>query len=370
LPFKNKNSSASDPFEPNFFEVKIELSLLAEIEAIARRYKTSISAFFLACWKTLLWRLAGKAEIIIGTAFDNRKYEELEPALGLFAKFLPLRSQLQENFTFQEVWQEIQQSQSDAYKWQEYFNREDINGSPGFPFCFEFDEQLEKYVAAGVDFSIYQQYVCGDRFKVKLSCVRREDALLAEFHYDPALIREQAIQCLAEQFYTLIKSAANHPETALGEWEILSEIARHQVLVEFNQTQKDYPKDKCIHQLFEQQVERLPDRLAVVCENQQLTYRELNGRANQIAHYLQQLGVKSEGLVGICAERSVDAIAGMLGILKAGGAYLPLDPAMPKERLALMLQDAGVAVLLTQQQLIENLPKTQAKIVCLDAEIP
>ncbi|MEG4112410.1 MULTISPECIES: amino acid adenylation domain-containing protein [unclassified Microcoleus] len=370
LPFENKNSSPSDRFEPNFFEVKIELSLLEEIEAIARRYDTSISAFFLACWKTLLWRRLGKAEIIIGTAFDNRKYEELEPALGLFAKFLPLRSQLQENFTFQELWQEIQESQSDAYKWQEYFNREDINASAGFPFCFEFEEQLEKYAAPGVDFSIYQQYVCGDRFKVKLSCVRREDALIAEFHYDPALIGEQAIECLADQFYTLIKSAANHPETALGELEILSDRARQKVLVEFHQTQKDYPKDKCIHQLFEQQVERVPDRLAVVCENQQLTYRELNARANQIADYLQQLGVKSEELVGICAERSVDAIAGMLGILKAGGAYLPLDPTMPKERLALMLQDAGVAVLLTQQQLIENLPKTQAKILCLDAEIP
>ncbi|MEP6515218.1 non-ribosomal peptide synthetase family protein [Microcoleus vaginatus] len=370
LPFENKKVSASNPFEPNFCEVKIELSLLEEIEAIARRYDTSISAFFLACWKTLLWRRLGKAEIIMGTAFDNRKYEELEPALGLFAKFLPLRTQLQENFTFQEFWQEIQQSQSDAYKWQEYFNREDINASPGFPFCFEFEEQLEKYAAAGVDFSIYQQYVCGDRFKVKLSCVRREDALIAEFHSDPALIGEQALQCLAEQFYTLIKSAANQPETAIGELEILSDRARHQVLVEFNQTQKNYPKDKCLHELFEQQVERVPDRLAVICENQQLTYRELNTRANQIADYLQQLGVKSEGLVGICAERSVDAIAGMLGILKAGGAYLPLDPAMPKERLALMLQDAGVAVLLTQQQLIEKLPKTQAKILCLDAEIP
>jgi hypothetical protein len=101
----------------------------------------------------------GKGRNHYGTAFDNRKYEELEPALGLFAKFLPLRSQLQENFTFQEFWQEIQQSQSDAYKWQEYFNREDINGSPGFPFGFEFEEQLEKHSAAGVFFSIYKQYV-------------------------------------------------------------------------------------------------------------------------------------------------------------------------------------------------------------------
>ncbi|MCZ0904767.1 condensation domain-containing protein, partial [Microcoleus sp. HI-ES] len=119
FPFENKTIRFSDAFENKCFEVKIELSLLEEIEAIARRYKTSISAFFLACWKTLIWRLAGKAEIIMGTAFDNRKYEELEPALGLFAKFLPLRSQLLENFYLQEFWQEIQKSQSEAYKWQE-----------------------------------------------------------------------------------------------------------------------------------------------------------------------------------------------------------------------------------------------------------
>lgn len=370
LPFENRLINAPAQFTPQAFEVKLELALLGKVEAIARQYNTSLSTFLLACWKILLWRLIGQSESAVGVAFDGRKYEELEPALGLFAKFLPLQGQLTENFSFAESLQQIQQEEREAYKYQEYFSHEYLGNYSGFPFGFEFEEKLEKHSASGVFFSVYKQYACGDRFKVKLSCHRQNDSLAAEFHYDPILLADNSIRCLAEQFYALVQSVASNPQTAIGKLEMLSDRARHQLLVEFNQTQKHYPKDKCIHQLFEQQVERVPDRLAVICENQQLTYRELNARANQIAHYLQQLGVKSEGLVGICAERSVDAIAGMLGILKAGGAYLPLDPAMPKERLALMLQDAGVAVLLTQQQLIENLPKTQAKILCLDAEIP
>ena len=130
---------------------------------------------------------------------------------------------------------------------------------------------------------------------------------------------------------------------------MLSEAEKHQVLVEWNETKRDYPKDKCIHQLFEEQVKRTPEAVAVVFEDQQLTYRELNSQANQLAHYLKKLGVGPETLVGICVERSLEMIVGLLGILKAGGAYVPLDPGYPKERLAFMLEDARVGVLLTQQ---------------------
>jgi len=148
----------------------------------------------------------------------------------------------------------------------------------------------------------------------------------------------------------------------------LSAAERHKILVEWNNTQTDYPKDKCIHQLFEEQVERTPNAIAVVFEEQQLTYHELNCRANQLAHYLQSLGVKPEVLVGICVERSLGMIVGLLAILKAGGAYVPLDPNYPKERLAFMLADAGVPVLLSQKKLIEELPEHQAQIVCLETD--
>jgi len=149
----------------------------------------------------------------------------------------------------------------------------------------------------------------------------------------------------------------------------LSAIERHKILVEWNNTQTDYPKDKCIHQLFEAQVERTPHAIAVVFEDQQLTYHELNRRANQLAHHLQSLGVKPEVLVGICAERSLDMIVGLLAVLKAGGAYVPLDPSYPKERLAFMLADAQVPILLTQEKLIDDLPEHQAQIVCLETSL-
>ncbi|MEK8015452.1 MAG: amino acid adenylation domain-containing protein, partial [Candidatus Parabeggiatoa sp.] len=149
----------------------------------------------------------------------------------------------------------------------------------------------------------------------------------------------------------------------------LSAAEQHKLLVEWNNTQTDYPKDKCIHQLFEEQVKQTPNAIAVVFEDQQLTYDELNRRANQLAHYLQSLGVKPEVLVGICVERSLEMVVGLLAILKAGGAYVPLDPTYPKERLAFMLADAQVPVLLTQEKLVDGLPKSHAQIVCLETSL-
>jgi amino acid adenylation domain-containing protein/thioester reductase-like protein len=368
LPLEKKMLSLSAKFEPNSIECQIEPDLVTKIIAIAQKYNTSISAVLLACWKTLLWRLTRQPDIIVSTAFSGRKYEELEPGLGLFAKFLPLRTHLEDSLRFSEIVQQVQQSVSDADNWQEYFCREDISTASlsVFPFGFEFEEQLNTYSAGDLSFSIYQHYACCDRFKVKLSCVRRDESLSAKFDYDAGIIGIKAIQSLAEQFHTLVESAANNPETAISQLNILSDRSRHQLLVEFNNTQTDYPQSKCIHQLFEEQVERTPDSIAVVFENQQLTYRELNARANKIAHHLQNLGVQPEVLVGICLERSLEIVIGLLGILKAGGAYLPLDPAMPTERLALMLQDAQVSVLVTTQDLVNKFSDEARQIVCLN----
>src|SRR5262249_1157102 len=142
----------------------------------------------------------------------------------------------------------------------------------------------------------------------------------------------------------------------------------HQQLVEWNETAVEYPVDKCIHQLFEEQVERTPDAVAVAYEEQSLTYRELNSRANQLAHHLRAMGVGPEELVGICLERSIEMVVGLLGVLKAGGAYLPLDPAYPKDRLAFILEDARLSILLTQQRSSLNLPKDQLQVIQLDTD--
>jgi amino acid adenylation domain-containing protein len=178
---------------------------------------------------------------------------------------------------------------------------------------------------------------------------------------------DDVIKLLAEQFRALVENACNSPEAAISELEMLSDTERLRLVVEWNGAHTDYFKDKCVHQLFEEQAERMPNSIAVVYEEQQLTYRELNCRASQLARYLQGLGVGPETLIALCVERSLEMIVGLLGVLKAGGAYVALDPALPKDRLAFMVEDTQATVLLTQQGLVEGLPEHGARVVCLDA---
>ncbi|MBE9170521.1 amino acid adenylation domain-containing protein [Pleurocapsales cyanobacterium LEGE 06147] len=372
----NENQATVKPeFKPELLSLWLESDRVAKLEAIAHNQNTSLSILLLACWQILLWRLTGKSDITIGTYCDGRNYEELKSALGLLAKYLPVSCHLEVHFKFSEIFKQISESKDEAFKWQESFtweqiaeSKENTSGLSFFPVCFEFEEQPGKYSAADISFSIDRQYVCFDQFKLKLSCVYSNEALLAEFHYDSALFQVENIECLAGQFQTLLESIIDKPEAAISELEILSDRQRQQLLIGFNQTQTDYPQDKCIHQLFEEQVVNTPDNIALIFEDQQLTYAELNTKANQLAHHLKKLGVGPEVLVGLYLERRLELIVGLLAILKAGGAYLPLDPALPKESLTFRLQDAQVSVLLTQQQLLEMLPKQDIPVVCLDSQ--
>lgn len=373
LPYE-KQLSGKPEFKPQVLSLAINPDLVEAIASLVEKYESSTSTFLLACWHTLLWRLTKQLDIIVGTAFEGRKYEELEPVIGLLVKYLPLHCQLAENIQFSEVLKQLDESKSDAYKWQEYFTGQQIIEAAEneielsiLPFGFDFEKISTNLFKNDVALSIYKHYACVERFKIKLSCVRKDDSLKAEFHYDSNLFQAEDIQRLAEQFQTLLASVIRNPKAAISELEILSDRERHQLLVELNNTRADYPQDKCIHELFEEQAARTPDSIAVV-EEQQLTYAQLNARANQLAHYLRNLGVGAEVLVGICVERSLEMLVGILGILKAGGAYVPLDPAYPQERLAFMLEDTQAPVLLTQERLLQSLPDCQARVVCLDAD--
>ena len=167
-------------------------------------------------------------------------------------------------------------------------------------------------------------------------------------------------------FNTLLEAAAANPDQRLSDLPLLTDAERQQLLVEWNQTAVAYPKDRCVHELFEEQVERTPDAMAVAFEDERLTYRQLNERANQLAHHLQELGVGPDTLVALCVERSLEMVVGLLGILKAGGAYVPLDPSYPSDRLAFMLRDSGALLLLTHQRLRDQLefwnPRRQASL--------
>jgi amino acid adenylation domain-containing protein len=173
---------------------------------------------------------------------------------------------------------------------------------------------------------------------------------------------------MIRRFEVLLHGIVADPERPISMLPLLMETEKHQLLVEWNETHKDYPKDKCLHQLFEEQVERLPEAVSVICGDQRLSYRELNEQANRLAHHLRKIGVRSEMLVGIYLERSLEMVVALLGILKAGAAYVPLDPQYPKQRLAFMLEDTQVSVVLTQQRLVTDFPEHPTRVVCLDVE--
>ncbi|MEM6613540.1 MAG: amino acid adenylation domain-containing protein [Cyanobacteria bacterium P01_C01_bin.72] len=192
--------------------------------------------------------------------------------------------------------------------------------------------------------------------------------MVAEFYYDANRFTTESIELLGRQFRTLVARVADHPEATVGELNILDRQQRHQLLVEFNYSIANYAQDQCIHQLFESQVAKTPDKTAIISGSEQLTYSELNQQADQLSVYLQQQGVTTESIVGLYVERSHRSIIAMLGILKAGAAYLPLDSALPTEGLTFRLQDAGVSVLLTQRSLMEKIPSDIAQLICLDTD--
>ena len=379
IPFESY-SGRQKKFDPKVHTLRLESNLVAKLDAIATLHKITVAEFLLACWQILLWRVMGQSDIVVNTLYPGRKYEELYETLGLLAKYLPIRCSFQASFKFTEILSSIHDTLNSHAKWQEYFVWEDhkkITDSPlDLPISFEFEEWSRGYESGGVSFSLEKKYVCFEQFKLKLSCVLRQDSLMSEFHYNPELIAPESIQYLAEQFQTLVASALHNSEATVGELKILSDRQLEQLLVEFNQTEANHTQEQCIHQRFEAQVKQTPNSVAVIFESSQLTYAELNQRANRLAHYLQKQGVGPEVLVGIFIERdasgeallTLDVITVMLGILKAGGAYLPIDTALPKESLAFRLQDAQVPILLTQQSLVEKLPEYSGQVIYLDRD--
>ena len=369
LPFQSLSAGA---FNPHTLASEIEPQIAARLEELANKFETTTAIVLQACWQTLLWRLTGQADIVVGSVHDGRKYDELSHSLGLLARTLPIHQRFDEHATFAEILRQVAQRAGDAADWMEYFTHDttadEIAHGNFLPVAFEFvDLDIGNADAA---FSIRALRSCFDRFNVKLTCARRGNSLLADFHYDSSVLREEDVRRHCEQFHQLLLSVTQNPETLIGKLEIINDVERRRLVVEFNDTLAEYASDKTIHQLLEEQAARTPNDVAVVFEDQQLTYGELHSRANQLAHYLRALDVGPEVLVGIYMERSPEMLVGMLGVLKAGGAYVPLDLTYPQERLAFMLQDANVSVVLAQDRTAERLPDTEATVLPLDGYWP
>lgn len=352
---------------PEVVTFNLDAETTAKIKSLDN---TSPAAILLASWQTLLWRFTGQAEIVIGVAYDCRRYEGLSEALGLFARHIPIYSDLDPRVSFTHIAEQCEEVMREASQWQDYFTLPAVAaGQRAFAFGFEYASALPALSAGGVRFSTLAEQAYTEPFKLKLTCREQGAEYLLEVQYDGGKIERAQAERMARGYVQLVRSAVTGAEVEIRRLELMEASERQQVLVEWNGTSSTYSPEICIHQLFEAQAERTPERIALVCEAAQVSYRELNRRANQMAHVLTERGVGPDVFVGIMMERSNDLVVALLGVLKAGGAYVPLDPDYPQERLRFMLTDAQSAVLLTQQRLVESLGgEWQRQLLCIDSE--
>ena len=344
------------------------------IEALARRHGASARAFLLACWQILLSRLGDQKEMLLGVFDDGRSYEGLDRALGPFAKHLPLVYRPEPDTSFADLLRRTETELAELRQWQEYYDPEQGSppegGEPAYlPACFVFEEEIRPLAAGGVTFAASRVEAWVDRFDLAL-VGRRCESLLAELWYDERVFRRQDVARLAGQLSALVDGALAAPGTAVADLPALSPPERHRLIVELNQTAAGGPPAHGAHELFERQARLTAGRPAVRCEDREITYGELSGRANRLAHHLRHLGVRPEVPVVICCERSLETVVAILGVLKAGGAYVPLDPGQPAARLGALLEEAGAPVLMTQERLKGALPAHGARVLCLDSDWP
>ena len=341
--------------------VTLSGTLSEALNALSRREGTSLFMTLLSAFKVLLFRHTGLEDIIVGIPIANRTRVEIEALVGLFINTLVMRTDVSGNPTFRDVLGRVRKVALGAYAHQdlpfgklveELQPERDLSFNPLFQVMFVFQNTPKRALAfTGIEAIPLKISTDSSMFDLTLYLVEGPEGLSARFEYNTDLFANDTIERMASHFLKLLEGIVVDPESRISDLPILLAAEQHRILVEWNHTQADYPKDSCIHGLFEAQAARTPDAVAVVFGNQRLTYRELNSRANQLAHRLGKCGVGPEVLVGVCVERSPEMLVAVLGVLKSGGAYVPLDPAFPATRLSLILEDANVRVLVTQPKL-------------------
>ncbi len=355
LPSERTPTAVSE-FAPRTSKLWLDANALS---LFALRNNFTVAESLLACWHLLCRRLTGESDVVIGTYFDGRTDEELQEALGVFEKYLPIGCHFEKGTTFADCLREVHDAIDAAGEWQECFSwSEAIDQDEGlfFPYAFAFTQPLTPLSAGGLTFAVTESFTCVDRFKLKLSCRQEDNRLLLEFHYDPNFFTDEDARRLAQQYETLLREAVTHPKRPAEELDVLGHDERQFLLHDFNSNKVEYGEPHLLHVFVEQQVARTPAAIAVVSENDRLTYAELNARANQLAHHLISRGVTPETFVAICLERSVEMIVALLAALKAGAAYVPLDPESPPDRIAVMLDELSPRLVITTSASRDVLP--------------
>ncbi len=336
-------------------------------------FMTLMGAFAL-----LLHRHSSMDDLCIGYPATNRNKPELEKLIGFFVNTLVMRSQLAGEPYLEDYLVQVRRNLLGAQKYQDFpfeqlveaLNPErNLGHHPVFQVMFSYQNSpLDLPEIPGLDIQLMEEENVTAKFDLTLLIAKTDDGMVCTFEYSTELFEEKTIARMAGHFETLLSGMVSQPERRISELSLLSQFEQKQLLLDWNATAADYPAELSLHMLFEAQVKKTPDSAALAFAGRTLSYAELNAKANRLAHYLRAKGVGPDVLVGLCVERSPDMAIGMLGVLKAGGAYVPFDPHYPEQRIAYMLNDARIAVLLTQQRLVETLPHSAKDTICLDSD--
>ncbi|HEY0734132.1 MAG TPA: amino acid adenylation domain-containing protein [Herpetosiphonaceae bacterium] len=357
--------------------LQLPASLMDGLKALSQQQGATMYMTLLAAFKTLLYRYTGQEDILVGTPVANRNWVETEGLIGCFVNTLVLRTQLTGSTTFRELLGRVRETALGTFahmdtpfeKVVEAVQPErNMSHTPLFQVLFSL-QNVPPPSKDSADLAV--SLVRIERATTQFDLTIEISDAISRIGYNLSLFDGATIARLAAHFETLLAGIVANPDARLANLPLLTTAERQQILHDWNATRREYPQDRCVHQLIEEQAARTPDAVAVLFGDTQLTYAQLNRRANQLANHLRSLGVGAQAqgdtLVGVCLDRSIDLVVSLLAVLKAGAAYVPLDPTYPQERLAYMLDDAGVAAVITQQQHATTLPQV-APVVCLDAD--
>ena len=358
-------------------EMELGEELTARIRELGRREEMTLFMALLAGVQVLLGRYAGQQEVVVGTPIANRTRQEIEPLIGFFVNTLVLRGEVRSEWSFREMLKRVREVTLAAYAHQDVpFEQlveelqpvRDLSRNPLFQVMLLVQNApQESFSLPGLSVEALDTEDGGvAKFDLMFAAAESGEKIRVGINYATELYEPATIERMARHFRAVVETMTRNADSRIGEVTILSDAERAQ-LEEWNRTEREYPQ-RWVHELFEDQVKRTPGAVAVEYGDQHLNYEELNRRANQLAHYLRNMGVGPEVLVGICMERSLEMVVGMLGVLKAGGAYVPLDPAYPAKRLQYMLGDTQAPVLLTQSEQATKIAGYAGKIVELDRE--
>jgi len=355
----------------------LDEELTAGLRGLSRKHKTTLYMTLLAGWAALLARLSGQDDVVIGTPAANRNRVEIERLIGFFVNMLALRLGVSDSFDVGTLLAHVK-SQTVAAQEHQSFPFEQVveivrpprslAHNPVFQVMFAWQNAPKGMIdLAGLHVSPFTA-VPHDISKFDLTLLLQQEGnqIVGELEYATALFERSTIERYLRYFRTLLAAMVADDTQKVDRLSMLPQEERQQLLYEWNATAAEYPRDKCVHELFEDQVEKRPGAVAVAYEDKQLTYGELNRRANRLAHYLRSLGVRPDTLVAVCVDRSLEMIVGLLAVMKAGGAYVPLDPAYPAERLRYMVEDSGPKVLLTQGHLRELMRGVKRELAVID----